>query len=133
MAMLRSTLTAVLLFAVVPSALLAQDPSGVWQTKTDPDRGFLHVRIAPCGTSVCGTIVGAFDASGASAASYPHIGKQMITGLVDDGNGSFSGGQIWDPVRQRTFKSKMSFQNGALEVFGCRGPVCRGSTWRRVN
>jgi len=91
------------------------------------------VKIAACGNKICGTIAKAFDASGKEIASQ-NVGKRMIWDMVPKGEGYYSGGKIWAPDRDKTYKSKMQLNGNRLKVSGCvlGGMICRGQTWTRV-
>ena len=53
--------------------------------------------------------------------------------MAADGGGKYSGGKIWAPDRDKTYRSKMELSGDRLKVSGCVGPICRGQTWARVN
>jgi len=50
----------------------------------------------------------------------------------DDGV-SFSGGTIWDPEKDKIYKSKIEFSGDDLDVEGCIGFICIGQDWKRLN
>ena len=107
---------------------LAEPATGTWKTETSDTGAYLHVKIAPCGANVCGTItkvVGSDDTSS--------VGKPIIWDMKSKGSGSYSGGKIWAPDTDKTYRSKMSLNGNALKVSGCVGPICRGQTWTRLN
>ncbi|WP_299140297.1 DUF2147 domain-containing protein [uncultured Tateyamaria sp.] len=107
---------------------MAEPATGTWKTETSDEGAFLHVKIAPCGSNICGTItkvVGSDDTSS--------VGKPIIWDMKAKGNGSYSGGKIWAPDTDKTYRSKMSLSGNALKVSGCVGPICRGQTWQRLN
>ena len=52
--------------------------------------------------------------------------------MTDDGGGSFSGGTIWDPGADKTYKSKMTIEGKVLKVSGCISVFCRTQTWKRL-
>jgi uncharacterized protein (DUF2147 family) len=45
---------------------------------------------------------------------------------------SYAGGTIWDPEKDKTYKSKMSVKGDDLDVDGCISFVCIGEDWQRV-
>ena len=118
---------------VAPSAQ-AQDAGGIWQTEPGDTGGFLHVTIAPCADKVCGTIRTAFNADGSVVGDYAHIGKPLIWDMTADGSDAWSGGKIWAPDRDKTYRSKMSLSGSQLKVSGCvaGGLICRSQNWVRV-
>lgn len=120
--------------ALTAGAALAADPvEGLWKTKPDDNGKFGHVEMAPCGAALCGTLVRSFDASGAEVAS-PNIGRQIVWDMVPNGDGSYGGGKVWAPDRDKTYRSKMVLSGDSLAVSGCvlGGVICRDSGWSRV-
>ena len=109
-------------------AALADPVTGTWKTETGETGGYLHVKIAPCGSNICGTIDKVVNNDNQSI-----VGRQMIWDMQAKGGGSYSGGKIWAPDADKTYRSKMSLNGNSLKVSGCVGPICRGQTWTRVN
>ena len=111
-----------------------QGLAGTWRTAEGDDGGYLHVAIAPCGAAVCGTIAKAFDANGNPSTSYEHLGKRLLWDMKADGGDAYSGGNIWAPDADKTYKSKMSLSGDTLTVKGCvaGGMICRGQDWTRL-
>ena len=120
-------------FAALGTAALADPAAGVWQTEPGDTGGYLHVAIAPCGASICGTIKDAFDKNGAIQPDYEHKGKKMIWDMNADGNGSYSGGKIWAPDSDKTYNSKMLLSGNTLVVKGCVAFLCRTRIWPAAN
>jgi uncharacterized protein (DUF2147 family) len=115
------------------TAALADPVEGTWKTKADDNGHFGHVRIAPCGPAFCGTLIEAFDATGAKISS-PNIGKQIVWDMVAQGDGAYGDGKVWSPDRDKTYNSKMQLSGDALQVSGCVLGICRdGGTWARVD
>jgi uncharacterized protein (DUF2147 family) len=129
---MKTFLTALAL--VLPGASFAQDVNGVWQTQTSDTGAYLHVRIGDCAdirTNKCGVIVGVFNSDNQSIE-----GKPIIWAMEPAGTGKWSGGRIWAPDDDKTYKSRMSVSGGTLTVTGCVG-VCtpltsRSQNWSRV-
>ena len=113
-------------------AATADPVTGVWQTQPGDAGNFAHVEIAACGSALCGTILRAYGADGAPRDSDT-VGKRMIWDMAGDGAGRYSGGRIWAPDRDKTYRSKMELSGDRLKVSGCVGPICRSQTWARVN
>jgi uncharacterized protein (DUF2147 family) len=114
----------------------AADPvDGMWKTAPGDTGGYLHVSIGPCGSNICGTIKAAYKKDGSLTSDYEHLGKRLIWDMNVDGDGYYSGGKIWAPDTDKTYKSKMALSGGKLEVKGCvaGGLICRGQDWSRVN
>ncbi|WP_109468257.1 DUF2147 domain-containing protein [Albibacillus kandeliae] len=122
--------------AAASFATMAQaDPAeGMWKTEPGESGGYLYVAMSTCGANLCGTIKQAFDDSGTVQLDYEHLGKPIIRDMGADGGGSYSGGTIWAPDTDKTYKSKMALAGDSLEVKGCvaGGLICRGQTWTRV-
>ena len=119
--------------ALVAGAAFADPVEGLWKTKPDDNGNFGHVEIAPCGDKLCGVLVKAFDGSGAEIES-DNIGKQIVWDMTANGDGTYGGGKVWSPDRDKTYKSTMSLSGDTLSVSGCvlGGVICRASDWSRV-
>jgi len=132
--MKQLSLTVALTLCFVGGAL-ADPAAGVWKTADGEEGGYLHVSIAPCGSQICGTILKAFDAQGAAAPEYQHVGKRLLWDMQADGDGTYSNGRIWAPDADATYRSKMILSGNTLTVSGCvaGGLICRGQDWTRVN
>jgi uncharacterized protein (DUF2147 family) len=114
-------------------AAQAADPvEGLWQTTADDNGNFGHIEIKPCGPAFCGTLVKAFDSSGAQVES-PNVGKQIVWDMMASGDGNYEDGKVWSPDRDKTYNSYMILQGDGLTVKGCVLGICRnGGTWSRV-
>ena len=122
-----------MLAAALATAVHAADATGTWKTQAGRNGDYLHVRIAPCGTDLCGTIDGAFGADGKAVPGYKYAGKKMIWDMTPDGTGKWSGGKIWSPVRDITASGKLALRGDTLVVSGCKGPICRSQDWMRAD
>ena len=115
-------------FALGLAGAAAADPvTGTWKTETGETGGFLHVKIAPCGDEICGVIDKVLGNGNTSIE-----GERIIWDMKPKGNGSYSGGRIWAPDVDKTYRSKMALSGNALKVAGCVGPICRSQTWTRL-
>jgi uncharacterized protein (DUF2147 family) len=114
-------------------AAFAADPvEGVWKTKPNDNGNYGYVKVVPCGTAFCGTLIKAFDSSGAEKASE-NIGRAIIWDMVAYGDGAYDDGKIWSPDRDKTYSSDMQLTGDKLAVRGCVLGICRdGGTWSRV-
>lgn len=124
------------LAALTPGAALAGDPTGTWRTRPNDQGNYLLVTIAPCAgdaAKLCGTVTGARNAAGEPIDSA-HVGKLMIRGMAPDGTDFWSGGTIWAPDDNETYRSKMELSGATLTVKGCvaGGLICRGQDWTRA-
>ena len=112
---------------------MADPIEGLWKTKPDDNGKFGYVDIAPCGAMICGVLVKAFDSSGAETPS-DNIGKQIVWDMSASGAGTYEGGKVWAPDRNKIYKGKMQLSGDDLAVSGCvlGGVICRASDWKRV-
>jgi len=114
---------------MVAGAALAEPATGTWKTQTGESGGFIHVKIAPCGSKICGTITKVVGNDNQSI-----VGRKIINGMKSNGGGKYSGGTIWAPDVDKTYKSKMTLSGNKLKVSGCVGGglICRSQTWTRL-
>jgi uncharacterized protein (DUF2147 family) len=128
------TLAVTAALILLAGTAFAGDPvEGLWKTKPDDNGHFGHVEVKPCGPAFCGTLVRAFDGTGAEIDS-PNIGKQIIWDMTAQGEGAYGDGKVWSPDRDKTYNSKMQLSGDGLAVKGCVMGICRdGGTWSRVN
>jgi len=122
------------LIAGVPTIAAASSANGVWSTEKDDQGAYLEVTVAPCeskATLTCGVISKAFTKSGEDP-DYANLGKLIIKDMKDHGDGTYSKGTIWDPVKDKVYKSKMEVKGDELDVDGCISVICQGQHWQRV-
>lgn len=119
--------------ALAPLAAQAQDPLiGTWATIKDDNGNSGHIRIAPCGEKLCGVLIQSFDRNGKPFKSE-NIGKRLIWDMENKGNGTYAGGKVWSPDRNKTYSGKLVLQGDKLSVKGCVFGICReGGVWTRV-
>ena len=117
------------LFSVVLSglALADEDANGIWKL----DSGKVTVRIAPCGSSLCGAIVGLakpLDKKGRPKVDKknPNEGlrKRPLIGLTVMANMRPAGankwrGTIYNADDGRTYSSHMKLSGNNMKVKGC--------------
>lgn len=125
------TLAIAAALALAAGAAQAEGIDGIFQTQANDQGNIGMVQFYDCGGKYCGKLVKSFDKSGKEIAS-PHTGKNIVAGMSDDGGGKFSGGTIWDPGADKTYKSKMQLQGKALDVSGCIAVFCKTQHWTRV-
>lgn len=128
---MKTVILSVLAFGLMAGTAIADPVEGVWQTKPDDNGNFGHIEMASCGANVCGTITKAYDGAG-SPVSSANIGKKIVWDMTPKGDGTYSGGKIWAPDRDKTYKSKMALNGDTLKVEGCVIGICRGQVWARV-
>lgn len=120
--------------ALLPAIAIAGVADGTWRTEPGDDGGYLEVTIGPCesdSSKTCGTISRAFNKQGLDP-QYENLGKLMIKGMETKDGNRYSGGTIWDPEEDKTYKSKMKVEGSKLDVDGCIAFICQGQTWTRV-
>lgn len=126
---MRAFLAAVLIVLARPAAA---DPAvGIWLTEPDRKDLVSHIAIRPCGTALCGRILRAFDPSGREVMT-PNIGKDLFWDVKPQGGGHYDGGTVRVPLLNVTARARMTLEGDRLRVLGCRGPVCDGQVWRRL-
>lgn len=105
--------------------------SGIFQTQANDDGHIGMVEFYDCGGKYCGRLIRSFDKGGNEIASNA-TGKNIVANMSDNGDNSFSGGTIWDPGADKTYKSKMTLKGDTLNVSGCVAIFCQKQTWRRA-
>lgn len=129
--MKRLTLTLAALLCT--AGLAAADPiEGLWKTAPDDHGDTGLIKVAQCGGSYCGTLIRAFDKSGAE--THPDtIGRKIVWDVKPDGGDSYTG-RIYAPDRDKEYASKLELRGNQLAVSGCvlGGLICRsGGSWSR--
>jgi uncharacterized protein (DUF2147 family) len=124
---------------VVAAAIGGADISGDWVTS---DRSAV-VRIAPCGSAMCGTVVRVVARGpgipqtdiknpDSTRRSRPLVGLTVLSGFHAAASG-WSGGRAYDPETGRTYSARLSLNSdNTLAVTGCVLFICRSQTWRRA-
>jgi uncharacterized protein (DUF2147 family) len=129
--MIRILKTAALAAVIATPALAADPVLGTYKTQPGDTGRFAHVELYECGSNICGVIRKAFDGNGTEVVSDT-VGKRMIWDMAAKGDGSYSGGKIWAPDRDKVYNSKMELSGRTLSVSGCVAIICRAQTWSRV-
>jgi uncharacterized protein (DUF2147 family) len=123
------------------SAASAADPTGTWLTQ----HGDAQVRVAKCGSGMCGTIVWLREPIDPQTGkpqvddknSNPALRNRRIIGLrifsmAPDGSGGYAG-SIYNADDGQTYRSKIVLRSTEqLEVQGCAGPLCGSEQWSKV-
>lgn len=130
------TAAAIMSAALLSPALASSDsPVGVWMTEERDSK----IRIAPCGKSVCATILwakaGGVDGNNPDPALRGRniVGLDLSRDMKPDGKGGWAG-SIYNPENGKTYKATMQRKSdGELEVGGCvlGGLLCGSETWSR--
>lgn len=105
----------------------AADPlhNTTWQTYDEGQPKGL-VKITESNGVLTGTLIG-----GSTAKAKQYVGRTVITGLKSDGNGKYSGGNITDPAKDKTYKLTATLNGSTLSLKGHLGPFSRSQTWKK--
>jgi uncharacterized protein (DUF2147 family) len=130
-------------FSLVLSGLALADggASGIWKLNS----GKVTVRIMPCGTSLCGAIVGLakpLDKKGRpkvdkknpieSLRNRPLMGLPILANMKSAGENRWQG-TIYNADDGRTYSSYMNLSGNNMKVKGCVGPFCKSMVFVRQN
>ncbi len=63
----------------------------------------------------------------------PIEGMVVMWGMTADGEEEYSGGKIFDPAKNKTYRCSMWVKDGKLKVRGYLGPFYRTQTWHAVD
>lgn len=129
--MIRKLKAAAVACLIATPAAAADPVIGTYKTQPGDTGRFAHVELYECDANICGVIRKAFDETGTEIESDT-VGKRMIWDMTAKGGGSYSGGKIWAPDRDKIYTSKMSLSGNTLSVSGCVAIICRAQTWTRV-
>ncbi|HEX8533551.1 MAG TPA: DUF2147 domain-containing protein [Allosphingosinicella sp.] len=111
----------------------AVQPSGVWRNP----KNSVHVKVQPCGTNVCGTVVWANARAKEKArkAGTPDlVGRQLFQDLRPAGGGSWNG-RVFVPDMGRSFSGSLKPAGpNNMVAQGCLlgRYICKTQTWTRV-
>ena len=147
---------AVLLLTIaLPAAAQPADAvTGLWLTEEGDQGGRARVEVKQEGGEYVGRIVWLeepefpsgehagepkIDLENPDAAKRdrPVLGLAILEGFTYGGDGTWSGGTIYDPANGKTYKAKMSLSGAGDSTLDLRGYVGiplfgRTTTWRRV-
>lgn len=127
--MKRMALAGLMVLGLAGGAL-AEPLVGTWRTAKDDNGNYGLIKVAPCGSKLCGKLVKSFDASG-KAISSDFTGRNIISETVPAGGGQYKG-KVYSPDRDKTYNSKLVLSGNTLKVSGCVLGICRdGGTWTR--
>ena len=128
--MKRTIIAAIVGIGFAGTAMAADPAVGVWKTQPD-DGAYAHVKMAPCGGAICGTIQRTFNASGEYKSE--NIGKQLVIDMKPDGSGKYAG-KVWRPSNNKIYIGKMTVAGNSLKLSGCvaGGLLCSKQDWQRV-
>lgn len=125
-------LMAAVILSALGGAAWADPLEGLWRTAPDLNGRIGSVRIAPCGTMLCGTLEAATDAAGRAVASSD-IGRRVIWDAVPQGAGIYRG-RVYSPGLGAQYDSRLILSGDSLRVEACLLDQCRGGEpWTRVD
>jgi len=122
------------LVATIPAIAAAGSADGVWATEKDEQGAYLEVTVSACESDAsltCGIISKAVTKSGEDP-DYSNLGKFIIKDMKHHGDNKYAKGTIWDPTKDKVYKSKMEVHGDELDVDGCISVICQGQHWQRV-
>lgn len=145
--MLKTKITGVMLAmllgagAAAPAAF-ADQAVGTWRLSD----GRVTVRIKPCGSNLCGFVVGLaepLDKQGRpkvdhenpnpALRSRPVMGLQVLSNLRGNGDGNWSG-TIYNADDGGTYSARLRLRDaGRMQLKACLGPFCKNKTFVKVN
>jgi len=103
---------------------------GTWQTPLDAKQTTGYVQIVPCGASLCGTVISAFDKAGKPIVT-PSVGKRVLWDVMDDGTSG--NGRVYVPTLRAEFPVVLTAHGNTLILKACSGlGVCKTQVWNRV-
>ena len=126
---------------LISSPALA-DVTGLWSTVDDKS----HVKIAPCGSKFCGTIVWLsepdtpqgkpkIDANNTDKElkKRPILGLELLNGFESVSKTKWDDGTIYNPEDGKTYSSTLTLSKpGELEVEGCVMVFCKTQLWKKI-
>ena len=130
---MKQILAAIAAMALVsgPAAASAKSPiEGRWKN------GKMEVVIAPCGKTLCGTVVKASPAQQAKAergSGTDLVGARLIESIEPTGPGTYRGRVFVADHGVHASGTIRQVSRNQLKVKGCiLGVVCRSKTWDRI-
>lgn len=124
-------MTLAILLALAAQATPQASIEGQWRSPG----GNSIIGVAPCGSSLCGTVIWASARAKQDArkATDQLVGTQILTGLEQNG-GSWQG-RLFIPDKNMHVTAKIRLINeGQLKVAGCAlgKSLCKSAVWTRA-
>jgi len=129
-----AALVAISAIGTAATAAPSAQPTGVWRNP----KNTVHIKVQPCGSNMCGTVVWANARAKEKArkAGTPNlVGKQLFQEFRPVGAGSW-GGKVFVPDMGRTFSGTMKAAGpNAMVASGCLLGrfLCKSQTWTRLS
>lgn len=120
----------VLATLAITTSAFANEPFGIWQTKTDAAGAYLHVKVEPCAEKenlLCAKVHETFNT--------PHteiVGKPVFWDLESVDETNWANGKVWDAATDQVYDAKVILGKTKLRVEGCVSILCDGQNWTRV-
>jgi uncharacterized protein (DUF2147 family) len=113
-------------------ALAESQAAGVWRNP----KNTVHVKLQPCGGTMCGTVVWAAPKAEAKAraAGQKLVGAQLFREFKPVAPGQWQG-KVFVPDMNRTFAGTIKAEGGSRMVGkGCLigGFFCKSQTWTKI-
>ncbi|WP_439111467.1 DUF2147 domain-containing protein [Lentibacter sp.] len=108
----------------------AERAEGLWKTEADDKGQVGHVAVAPCGASLCGTIIKAYDAQ-AREVKTANVGRVILFDMVRTSAGQY-GGRVLIPKFNRSLNGTMQVSGNRMKISGCLVGICDSQTWVRL-
>ena len=119
------------------SAAVAPPADAGLQGKWRNTRNTVHLRLAPCGDAVCGTVIWANEEAQTHArrgSGKDILGVQLLSGLRQRPDGTWRGRVFVPAVNGRGSATVTQLSDKLVRVSGCMlaGVVCKTQHWHRV-
>lgn len=104
-------------------AAAADLTSGEWLR----DTGASHIKFAPCGKFLCGTITWLKD----PASTPAKIGQKVYYDMQATGENTWEG-KAFNPEDSKEYSGKMTLKGNTLTTEGCVLFICKATSWTRL-
>ncbi len=121
----------ILILLMFSSLAHSESVEGNYQTEANEEGNYLLVSMGPCEQNknlTCGTILAAYEKEKENK-DYEHLDKLIVWDMKHYKPGKYKKGKIWDPSKDKIYKSKMEVSGNNLLVSGCILVICREQTW----
>lgn len=121
---------------VTQSGAFAADATGTWLRSS----GSSKIRIEPCGSALCGTVVWEKNPRkdiynpDPAKREEPVVGRRVLLGLKPSGTADQWKGEVYNAEDGKTYTGYVTLQaDGTLKLQGCvlGGLICKSDQWSR--
>lgn len=132
-----SALAALVLGLAFTGSAVAADATGTWVRPS----GSSQIKIAPCGSALCGAIVWLKtprnDDKNPDPAKRgnPLLGTRIVHGMKPTGEANTWKGKVYNAENGKTYNGFITMEGAdKMKLEGCvlGGLACKGETWSRV-